>query len=117
MDFDNNLQAEIEQENNFDIKAEFFKVLSFWKLFAVVVFISLLLAFLYLSYTKPAYKITSTILIKDDSKSRAGGSSLLNELDVFKQQSNPEINVSQMGHGPRIVARLIKPLELICKPC
>ncbi|HQH18302.1 MAG TPA: polysaccharide biosynthesis tyrosine autokinase [Bacteroidales bacterium] len=88
MDFENHIQVETEQENNFDIKAEFFKVLSFWKLFAVVVFISLLIAFLYLRYTKPAYKITSTILIKDDSKSRAGGSSLLNELDVFKQQSN-----------------------------
>jgi len=49
-----------------------------WKWFAIGVFISLLVAYIYLRYTTPQFKATATILVKDEKK---GG--ILSELSVF----------------------------------
>jgi tyrosine-protein kinase Etk/Wzc len=79
---------ENEPESSFNIKTELFKVLSYWKFFALTLLASLVIAFLYLRYTKPIYKVSCTILIKDDSKTKLANNNIISELDVFKQQSN-----------------------------
>jgi capsular exopolysaccharide synthesis family protein len=65
-------------ENDFDLKSFLDKYLVHWKWFALCVCISLIAAFLYLRYTIPQYKATTTILVKDEKK---GG--MLSELSAF----------------------------------
>ncbi|MBG6109873.1 capsular exopolysaccharide synthesis family protein [Flavobacterium sp. CG_9.10] len=65
-------------ENDFDLKAFFDKYLIHWKWFALGVSVCLLLAFLYLRYTIPQYRASTTILVKDEKK---GG--MLSELSAF----------------------------------
>ena len=55
------------------------KYLSYWKWFVLGVFISLIIAFLYLRYVPNEYQISTTILIEDEKK---GG--LSSELSVFE---------------------------------
>lgn len=71
-DFDDDL------ENDFDLKAFFDKYLIHWKWFALGVCLCLLMAFLYLRYTIPQYRASTTILVKDEKK---GG--MLSELSAF----------------------------------
>ncbi len=85
---ENNFFSENEIEKSFDFKAEFFKILSYWKLFVISLFLCLTIAFLYLRYSTPIYKVSCKVLIKDDSKSKYASNSIISELDVFKQQSN-----------------------------
>ena len=78
-----------EKEQKIDIKAEFLKLLGFWKFFVLSIMICLVVAFVYMRYTDAIYKISCTILIKDDSKSRvANDSKLVTELDLFGKQTN-----------------------------
>lgn len=76
-----------DNRNNFEnshneptnIREEVEKYLFYWKWFVFCVFISLLIAFLYLRYTPKEYQISTTILIEDEKK---GG--LVSELSVFE---------------------------------
>lgn len=75
------MQQEINiqtKESNLNLKEEVLKYLFNWKWFAVGVFLSLLLAFLYLRYAVPQYQATAKILVKDDRK---GG--MMSELSAF----------------------------------
>ncbi|WP_256010048.1 GumC family protein [Desertivirga xinjiangensis] len=47
---------------------EIMKYLKYWYIFIITVAISVTLAFFYLRYATPEYKITSTLLIQDDKK-------------------------------------------------
>jgi tyrosine-protein kinase Etk/Wzc len=85
---DMNSSTNIEFDKGIDFKVELFKLLHYWKFFAVSILIFLIIAFLYLRYTVPIYKVSCTVLIKDDSKSKLASNNLVNELDVFKQQNN-----------------------------
>jgi tyrosine-protein kinase Etk/Wzc len=57
---------ELQQEESIDLKALFFKFYHYWYFFAITVFITLIIAFLVNKYTKPIYKVTTTVLIEDD---------------------------------------------------
>ena len=86
--FDNITSPENELEKGIDFKSEFFKLLRYWKFFVISGILCLCIAFLYLRYTKPIYKVSCKVLIKDDSKSRLGKNAFISELDLFAQQSN-----------------------------
>ena len=86
--FGNITQPEDEQESSFDFKSEFFKIIYHWKLFAIFIIACSSFAFLFLRYTKPIYKISCSVLIKDDAKSKLANDNVLQQLDAFKQQSN-----------------------------
>lgn len=77
-----------EQEGSFDLRAELYKVLGYWKYFTLSVLIALIVAFLFLRYTTPIYEVSCTVLIKDDSKTRYASNNIISELDAFKQLSN-----------------------------
>ena len=53
------------QEQTLDIKALFFKFLSYWYLFLITLLLAMLVAYLFNKYTKPVYQIKSTILIQE----------------------------------------------------
>ena len=86
--FENITLPENEQESSFDFKSEFFNIIYHWKLFAIFIIACSAVAFLYLRYTKPIYKITCSVLIKDDPKSKLANDNVMQQLDAFKQQSN-----------------------------
>lgn len=61
-----------------DLKKILFNYLRFWPLFLIGTFLGLLTAHLYLRYTTPQFRISTTIMIKDD-----GGSTGLSEDAAF----------------------------------
>ena len=63
-------QTESIQENDsLNIRAELEKFLVHWKWFVLGVFMSLLVAYIYLRYSTPQYVASTSILIKDNQKS------------------------------------------------
>ena len=66
-----------QQEETIDLKALFFKFTRFWYLFAISVFIALLVAFLFNKYTKPVYEVKTSVLVKDQKGGKMDASALL----------------------------------------
>src|ERR1700710_1516384 len=58
------------------------KYLPYWPFFAVLLLLSLALAFVYLQYTVPTYESTASILIKDEKKGQED-SKMEELLDLF----------------------------------
>ena len=65
------------QEQAIDYKALLFKILSNWYLFAIAILISLALAFMFNKYTKPVYKVKTTVLIKGEQRNMIDPQKLL----------------------------------------
>lgn len=74
---ENNMSNE-NQEQDFQFKAIVDQYASHWKWFVLGVFVSLLIAYIYLRYTTQQYQAATTILVKDEKK---GG--MLSELSAF----------------------------------
>jgi tyrosine-protein kinase Etk/Wzc len=99
--------------NNIDLKLFLERYLQQWKWFVLAVSICLVGAFLYLRYTTPLYKASSTILIKDDKN---GG--MMSELSAFsdiglgaKMKSSFD-NELQILQSRTLVASTVKKLNL-----
>jgi capsular exopolysaccharide synthesis family protein len=85
-------------ENDFDLKGFLEKYLKQWQWFALAVSICLLGSFLYLRYTIPQYKATTSILVKDEKK---GG--MLSELSAF----------ADMGLGGAMKSNVDNEIEIL----
>jgi tyrosine-protein kinase Etk/Wzc len=85
-------------ENDFDLKDFLEKYVRQWKWFVLSVFICLVGAFLYLRYTIPQYKASTTILVKDEKK---GG--MLSELSAF----------ADMGLGGAMKSNVDNEIEIL----
>lgn len=82
-DLSTNLSNE-EQDQSVNLREILGKYIYHWPLFLLGVIICLILAFFYLRYSSPVFKIDTTLLIKDDKKGAgAGAADLLNQLDMF----------------------------------
>jgi uncharacterized protein involved in exopolysaccharide biosynthesis len=66
----NNNYLNTNQEESIDIKSLFFKFFRYWYFFALTIFVSLLVAFLFNKYTKPVYEVKTTVLVKEDKASQ-----------------------------------------------
>ncbi len=75
-----------QQEETIDLKALFFKFTRFWYLFAISIFIALIVAFLFNKYTKPVFEVKTSVLVKDD-KTKMDPSALLGGLGLSTQQN------------------------------
>ncbi len=71
-----------DKENVINLKEELFKYLTHWRWFVLSVFISLILAFLYLKFTPKSYSVATKILIKDEKSN-----DLANQLSAFSEMS------------------------------
>jgi capsular exopolysaccharide synthesis family protein len=60
---------QIDSEENFDFKKEFFKYFSFWKYFLGASILLLITAFIYLRYTSKVYTSTAKIKVLDKKES------------------------------------------------
>ena len=78
-----NLEFWQEKEEDFNLKLFLLKYLRYWYWFVIALVVSLCAAFFYLQFTTPIYKVTASILIKDEKKGMGGGNEMLKELDLF----------------------------------
>ncbi|EAQ42167.1 polysaccharide biosynthesis tyrosine autokinase [Polaribacter sp. MED152] len=58
-----------ENEDTVNIREEVEKYLRYWRWFLLGAIVAIAVAFLYLRYSTPSYKVSSTIMIKDNQKS------------------------------------------------
>lgn len=97
--------------NDFNFKEEVYHYLSNWKWFVLGLFVALTCSYLYLRYSIPQYKATTTILVKDDRKGGLASelaafsdlgllsnvkSNVDNELEVIKSRAIIEETVSEL---------------------
>ena len=59
---------QLESEDNFDFKKEFFKYLYYWKYFVGASILFIVIAFMYLRYTSKVYNVAAKIKIIDKFK-------------------------------------------------
>ena len=71
-----------EKDNVINLKEELFKYLAHWRWFILSVFVTLILAFLYLKFTPKSYSVATKILIKDEKSN-----DLANQLSAFSEMS------------------------------
>jgi len=75
-----NIISNQNTEPGIELAPIIYKYLGLWKWFFLGIIVCMLLASLYLRYTTPKYKASTTILVKDDKK---GG--MLSELSAFSE--------------------------------
>lgn len=79
----NNLDFIQGKDNEFDLKLFFLKYVRYWYWFLLVLLLSLGSAYLYLRYTVPIYRITASMLVKDEKRGSGGTNEVLKELEMF----------------------------------
>jgi hypothetical protein len=81
-----------EKESNFDLKAELYKYLGYWKWLLLGFIIGGLLAFLYNRYTIPQFRTEASVMILNEEKSNmanalpSGGGSILVGIDTIAEK-------------------------------
>ncbi|WP_026838125.1 exopolysaccharide transport family protein [Gillisia sp. JM1] len=102
-----------EKESNFDLKAEIFKYLAYWKWLVLGFLIGGLLAFLYNRYTIPQFRTEASMMILNEEKSNmanalpSGGGSILtfddnsldNQIITLKSKRLVEKVVEELNHN------------------
>lgn len=69
-------------EESIDFRAVAWRYLRRWYLFVFFLGIAFVSAFLYLRYTRPVYKVSSVVMIKDEKKGMKAGMDILEGLDL-----------------------------------
>src|SRR6478735_5869406 len=101
-----------EDDGGFDFKKLVYTFLQYWPWFVASVFISMLIAFLYLRYTTPVYRISAKILIKDDKSGPSGGSEdMLSQLDIFNTKNNVN-NEKEVLQTYYLVKKVVDEMQL-----
>lgn len=101
--------SEMQQEQSVDIKALYFKFLSYWYLFFISIVLVMLIAFLFNKYTKPVFKVKSTVLITEEKGGLSDAQSLLG----FGNITNTQKLQNQIGilKSRSLVLRTLKSLN------
>jgi tyrosine-protein kinase Etk/Wzc len=100
-------------KNNFPLKTLLERYLQQWKWFVLGVSFCLLVTFLYLRYTTPLYKTSSTILIKDDKNGGMGSElSAFSDMGLGVAMKNSFDNEIQILKSRTLVASTVKKLNL-----
>ncbi|MGY0408685.1 MAG: GumC family protein, partial [Polaribacter sp.] len=109
-----NIPSHFKENNTINIREEIEKYVFYWKWFVLGVFLSLVMAFLYLRYATPQYIATTTIMIKDNRKSGVS-----KELETFKDlgiigggSSNNTDNEIEIIKSRKIIGNVIDSLNL-----
>ncbi|MDT0689843.1 polysaccharide biosynthesis tyrosine autokinase [Salegentibacter sp. F188] len=100
-----------QEESTFDLKAELYKYLSYWKWLLFGVFLGLLLAYLYNRYTIPKFHTEASMMIVDEEKKNmanalpSGGAvfaydeGMENQIVALKSKSLVEGVVNELDHN------------------
>ena len=96
-----------------NLRAELEKYIIHWKWFILGVLLSLLGAFLFLTYSTPQYLAKATILIKDDEKGGlSDGLAAFEDLGILGGSGNNIDNEIQIIKSRRLIGEVIKKLNL-----
>ncbi|WP_347158212.1 GumC family protein [Pontibacter chitinilyticus] len=103
------LQLQPEQIN---LKGILQKYLRYWYLFVACVVLCVGIAYLYLRYTTPEYLISSTLLIKDDTRGpELAGNTIDNDFDIFRSSKNMN-NEIEVLRSKSLMQRVLTELSL-----
>jgi tyrosine-protein kinase Etk/Wzc len=95
-----------------NIKEVIQKYLRYWYLFILGVIVSGTVAFIYLRYTTPKYRISSTLLIKDDKKGPSlAENAVLDDLNLFQSGKNID-NEIEILKSKSLMNRVLQELSL-----
>ncbi|WP_440882016.1 GumC family protein [Tenacibaculum sp. C7A-26P2] len=96
-----------------NLRAELEKYITHWKWFILGVLLSLLGAFLFLTYSTPQYLAKATILIKDDEKGGlSDGLAAFGDLGILNGGGGNIDNEIQIIKSRRLIGEVIKKLNL-----
>jgi len=109
----NNFQSENMAQDEFSIVEIFFHYLRYWKWFILSIVVCLMVAFVYLRYTTPEYRVFSKIIISDSKKGQTQDMSATfsdigltaprmnidNELEILRSPSLMKSVVDSLGLG------------------
>lgn len=99
--------------NQINIKEELLKYTSNWKWFVLGIVLSLFVAYVYLRYSIPQYKATSTILVKDDRKGNlASELSAFSDLGMLSNIKDNVDNEIEVIKSRTLIEKTINELEL-----
>ena len=102
-----------EESDTINIREELEKYLIHWKWFLLGVFLSVVLAFLYLRYTTPQFKATSSILIKDNKNSGISAElAAFEDLGIVGGSANNTDNEIEIIKSRKIIGRVVDSLNL-----
>lgn len=73
-----------------DLVNIFYQISNYWLLFLVSLVIALGLAFSYVRYTEPIFKVSTAILMRDDASKNTGMESLFKDLGISSGKKNLE---------------------------
>ncbi|WP_083925254.1 GumC family protein [Flexithrix dorotheae] len=98
------------EEEQIDIKSFLYKILRKWYYFAILIPIFIGLGFLYLKVATPIYKVTSTIMIDDESGSTLSTQDIFGDMGVFNSKKNIENEIAILK-SYKIVNNAVKTLD------
>ncbi len=99
-----------ERESNFDLKAEIFKYLAYWKWLLLGFLLGGLLAFLYNRYTIPKYYTESSLMILNENESNLAGA-LPSGGGILQLKDNTLDNQIVTLRSKRLVEKVVKELN------
>lgn len=105
---------ETQEESNVDFKKILNKYLSNWPFFIISIFLCLSVAFIYLRYTTPQYKISARLLINDDEKggSASASSAVLGDLSGLLGAKSTVDNEVEVLKTRRLMQQVVENLNL-----
>lgn len=105
-----NPPSEFEETEEVSVADIFYKYVSYWTLFLLLLVIFMAGAWIYLRYNVPVYETNATLLIKDD-KNNNPGTDLMDALDLFGSQKNVE-NEVEVLQSKTLMQEVVKNLHL-----
>lgn len=98
-------------EKKIDITAILLKYLSYWKWFLLSTILCLGIAVAYIYFTLPKYKITTSILFKDDQKGGASELNIVRDMGIITKRNNADNEVEIMKKS-LIAESVVRELDL-----
>ena len=108
-----NINSDIEKANTLNIREELEKYLFHWKWFTLGVIISVLMAFLYLRYSTPQYRASTSIMIKDNKNSGISKEfAAFEDLGIVGGSANNTDNEIEILKSRKIIGSVVDTLDL-----
>ncbi|RPD41786.1 GumC family protein [Chitinophaga barathri] len=106
------IQKRMQPQEQVDLLALIrYRYLSHWPLFLIAIILAVGAAFAYLRYATPVYKVSATLLVKEESKQLGGEQNLLTSLDLFGSEKNIE-NEMQILSSRTLANQVARNLQL-----
>lgn len=84
----------------------------YWPLLILSAVVCLGIAYIFLRYTIPVYKVETTLMIKDDKKSAGAGTDILNQIDAFGNTKVVESEIALL-RSRKLMAVVVNRLNLV----